>query len=313
MNQESDMGLTGNPLFRMGLLAAMAGSMIAQQDAAQPGAPVRIIVGVEGKKGASPPEVARQDVMVFLKKQRLPVTSWTPLREDPAGLEFWILIDDGADTSLGSQLDDLRTFINEQPATTKIAIGYLRNGTVNAVQKPTTDHHAAAKSLRLPLGVSGISASPYLALIDLIQKWPAGTQPREILMIGSGIDPVYGTGSLNPYLTRAIETAQRAGTVVHSIYFGSAGHFGHSSWRINWGQNYLAQLSDETGGEFYWQGFSNPVSFTPYLNDLSLHLSNQHLLTFQAPRPSKPSLEQIKVTTEVPQVTLVAPARVYVK
>jgi hypothetical protein len=37
------------------------------------------------------------------------------------------------------------------------------------------------------------------------------------------------------------------------------------------------------------------------------------LLTFQAPRPSKPSFEQIKVTTEVPQVTLVAPSKVYVK
>jgi hypothetical protein len=132
-------------------------------------------------------------------------------------------------------------------------------------------------------------------------------------MISSGIDPLYGTGSLNPYLTRAIDAAQRAGTVVHSIYFGSAGHLGHSTWRINWGQNYLAQLSDETGGEFYWQGFSNPVSFAPYLNDLSQHLSNQHLLTFQAPRPAKPSFEQIKVTTEVPHVTLVAPSRVYVK
>jgi hypothetical protein len=307
------MRFAGYPAILITLIAAMAGSMTAQQDTAQPGVPVRIIVGVEGKKGAKPPEVTRDDVMVILKKQRVPVTSWTPLQQDPAGLQLWILIDDGADTSLGSQLDDIRTFINEQPPSTQIAIGYMRNGTVNVTQKPTVDHQAAAKSLRLPIGVSGISGSPYLSLVDLIQKWPTDTQPREILMITSGIDPLYGTGPSNPYMNRAIEAAQRAGTVVHSIYFGSAGHLGHSTWRINWGQNYLAQLSDETGGEFYWQGFSNPVSFAPYLNDLSQHLSNQHLLTFQAPRPAKPSFEQIKVTTEIPQVTLVAPSRVYVK
>jgi hypothetical protein len=297
----------------MSLVVAMAGSMTAQQDAARAGVPVRIIVGVEGKKGAKPTEVTRDDVMVLQKKQRLPVINWTPLHQNPAGLQLWILIDDGADTSIGNQLDDIRTFINEQPSSTQIAVGYMRNGTVNTTQKPTVDRQAAAKSLRLPLGVPGISASPYLSLVDLIEKWPTDTQPREILMISSGIDPYYGTGPLNPYLSRAIDVAQRAGAVVHSIYFGSGGHFGHSSWQINWGQNYLAQLSDETGGEFYWQGFSNPVSFAPYLNDLSQHLSNQHLLTFQAPRPSKPSFEQIKVTTEVPQVTLVAPSKVYIK
>jgi hypothetical protein len=307
------MCLAGNPMILISLVAAMAGSMPAQQDSAKAGVPVRIIVGVEGKKGAKPPEVTRDDVMVLQKNQRLPVISWTPLRQDPAGLQLWILIDDGADTSIGNQLDDIRTFINEQPSSTQIAIGYMRNGTVNTTQKPTTDHQAAAKSLRLPLGAPGISGSPYLSLVDLIQKWPTDNQPREILMISSGIDPIYGAGPSNPYVTRAINTAQRAGTVVHSIYFGSPGHLGHSSWRINWGQNYLAQLSDETGGEFYWQGFSNPISFAPYLNELNQLLSGQHLLTFQAPRPSKPSFEQIKVTTEVPQVTLVAPSKVYIK
>ena len=97
-------------------------------------------------------------------------------------------------------------------------------------------------------------------------------------MITSGVDPDNGPGPLNPYLDRAIATAQRAGVVVHSIYFGGAGHFGHSYWQINWGQNFLAQLAEETGGEFFWQGASNPVSFAPYFKELNP--------TFQQPAPS---------------------------
>ena len=49
----------------------------------------------------------------------------------------------------------------------------------------------------------------------------------------------------------AIEEAQRAGVIVYSIYTPGVGHYGHSFWRVNRGQNYLTQISDETGGESY--------------------------------------------------------------
>ena len=49
-------------------------------------------------------------------------------------------------------LDDLKTFINAQPSTTLVGVGYMRNATVQIVQDLTTDHAAAAKALRLPLG-----------------------------------------------------------------------------------------------------------------------------------------------------------------
>src|SRR5260370_42284150 len=101
-------------------------------------------------------------------------------------------------------------------------------------------------------------------------------------MITSGIDADYGPGPSTPYLDRAINAALREGVVVHSIYFSSAGHFGHSLWHINWGQNYLSQLAEETGGELFWLGTSNPVSFAPYLKELNQHFSGQHILTFWA-------------------------------
>jgi hypothetical protein len=296
--------------FALVFVCFLAGQARAQDQAAGSGVPERIVVTVEGKKDDPPPNLSREDVLVYLDNQRMRVTDWTPVQNDRIGLQLWLLIDDGADTALGSQLEDLRRFVLEQPSTTQVGIGYLRNGTVQVQQKLTADHALAAKTIRLPLGQPGISASPYLALIDLIQKWPSGDQAREVLMITSGVDPDSGPGPSNPYLDRAINAAQRAGVVVYSIYFSSAGHFGHSLWQINWGQNYLSQLAEETGGELFWLGTSNPVSFAPYLNELNQHFGGQHILTFFA--QGNPGYRRVKLKTEVPHVTLVGPSKVYV-
>jgi hypothetical protein len=288
-----------------GLLAVFffAGLVSAQDQ------PTSVLVTVEAQKDAAPPNVTKDDVMVFVDNQRMRVTNWVPVQSDGIGLQLWLLIDDGTSSELGNQLEDLRKFVLEQPSTTQIGIGYLRNGSVLALQKPTADHALAAKAIRLPIGQPGASSSPYLALIDLIQKWPAGEQAREVLMVSSGIDPDNGPGPLNPYLDHAIAVAQRAGVVVNSIYFASAGHFGHSLWQINWGQNFLSHLAEDTGGEFFWQGSFNPVSFDPYLKELNQHFGNQHILTFLA--HGNPGQARLKLKTEVPHVTLVGPSKVY--
>jgi len=296
--------------FALLVVCFVVGPAPAQDQVTGSGVPVRIVVTVEGQKDAVPPNLTRDDVLVYLDNERIRVADWTPVQNDRTGLQLWLLIDDGTDTALGTQLEDLRRFALEQSSTTQVGIGYLRNGTVQVEQKPTADHALAAKAIRLPLGLPGISASPYLALIDLIQKWPSADQAREVLMITSGIDPDYGPGPSNPYRDRAIEAAQRKGVIVHSIYFSSAGHFGHSLWQINWGQNYLSQLAEETGGEFFWLGTSNPVSFAPYLNELNQHFRGQHLLTFLA--QGNPGYRRVKLKTEVPHVTLVGPSKVYV-
>jgi hypothetical protein len=302
--------LTIRRVFALLVVWFLAGPARAQDQAAGSGVPVRIVVTVEGHKETPPPNLSGDDVLVYLDNQRVRVTDWSPVQNDRIGLQLWLLIDDGTDTALGTQLKDLRGFVLEQPSTTQVGIGYLRNGTVQVEQKLTADHALAAKAIRLPLGLPGISASPYLALIDLIQKWPSADQAREVLMITSGVDPDNGPGPSNPYLDRAIDAAQRAGVVVHSIYFNSAGHFGHSLWQINWGQNYLSQLAEETGGEFFWLGDSNAVSFAPYLNELNQHFRGQFLLTFLA--HGNPGSTRVKLKAEVPHVSLVGPSKVYV-
>ena len=303
--------------FAFTLLAAIAISALsaaAQETPAASGPPVNMVVTVEARHGMDPPAVDRQDVMVYEGKMRDSVTSWTPAKGDNAGLELFILLDDSADATLATQFGDISKFINSQAPTTKVGVAYMQNGTVQFAQNLTADHAQAAKSLRLPMGIGGVNGTPYFSLTDLIKRWPAGSPRREVLMISDGIDLYYGSGDLqDPYVSDAIEQAQRAGVIVYAIYNPGAGHFAHSYWHSYWGQLYLSRVADETGGESYYIGFSGPaVTFVPYLDDMEHRLNNQYLLAFLAKPEKKSGMQRVKLTTELPNTELVGAAQVYV-
>lgn len=284
---------------------------------AQPGngIPVHTVVTIEARKGSNPPSIGQQDVLVTEgKKERDPVTEWIPAQGDHADLEFFILIDDGANMTLGTELEALRKFILDQPPTTKVGLAYMQNGMAKVAQNLTPDHEAAAKALRLTTGIRGINGSPYFSLSDLVKRWPAGAPRREVLMISDGIDRYYGEADfLDPYLDATINDCQRAGIIVSAIYTPGMGHFGHDFYMSYWGQLYMARLADETGGEAYYVGMMGPpVSFTPYLDQLSNRLLHQYLLTFLAKPPKKAGLQPVRIATEVPNADLVAPRKVWV-
>ncbi|HTS35781.1 MAG TPA: hypothetical protein VMH04_08925 [Candidatus Solibacter sp.] len=284
---------------------------LAQQPA---GVPVHIVVTVEAHKGNEAPVINREDVMVHEGRDRDPVVDWVPAQGENAALELMILLDDGSSATLGSQLDDLRNFINAQPDTTTVGVAYMRDGVAQVVQNFTSDHSLATKALRLPLGLRGINGSPYLSLTDLVKRWPVTAARRAVVMATDGVDRLYGAGDLqDPYLDEAIDSALRAGIAVSAIYTPGVGHFGHSYWQTYWGQIYLSQLAEETGGEAYSIGFTgSPVSFTPFLDDVEKRLSHQYMLTFLAKPSKKPSWRRIRLMTEVPNADLVAPGTVWV-
>jgi hypothetical protein len=289
---------------------SVAGSAYAQNA----GVPTHILVTVEARHGKTVPEVSRPDVMVYEGHDRDQVTDWTPAQGDHAGLELFILLDDGSNLSLGTQLDSIRKFISAQPASAKIGVAYMQNGVAKIEQSPTADHALAAKALRLPMGAAGINASPYFALSDLVKKWPESADRHEVLMASDGVDRYYGIGDpQDPYLDAAIHDAERAGILVYAIYTPGAGHFGHSYWQNYWGQIYLSRLAEETGGEAFYIGFTGaPVSFDPFLEDTAQHLEHQYWLTFLAKPPKKSGWQRIKVTTEVSNAELVAAHEAYV-
>ena len=287
---------------------ALSSNALGQQASNANGTPVHMIVTVEARKGAEAPVVNREDVMVYERKTRDQVTDWVPAQGEHAGLEYFVLIDDGSSPALGTQLRDIKKFIVELPATAKVGVAYMQNGTARIEQDLTSDHEVAAKAVRLPLGYFAANASPYFSLSDLEKRWPRDGNRREVLMVTSGADPYYGAGdSQDPYLAEAIENCQRSGILVSAIYQPAAGHFGHSYWLNYWGQIYLSKLTEETGGEAYYIGFTgSSPDLSPFLKDAADRLNHQYLLTFLAQPEKKSGMRPVKVRTELHNVDLVS-------
>jgi hypothetical protein len=286
----------------------------AKDNAATDTVPVRMTVTADVADGKRAPEITQQDVFVKKGKERLQVTEWVPAKGDRAALELFILIDDASDVSLGSHLNELCSFIEAQPATTAVGVGYMRNATVQIVQNFTTDHALASKAIRLPLGSVGAYGSPYLSAVDLMKRWPASSTRHEVVMVTDGIDRARRgrNALLNPDVDTAISVAQRTGTIVHTIYAPGVGRAHRNYWEATSGQNGIAKLSDETGGESFFLGLQSAVSFQPYFDQLKKIFDNQYLLTIAAKPGNKAGLQYLNLSTEVPGVELNAADAVWV-
>jgi hypothetical protein len=300
----------GGIALAMGIGLAMPGAF--RTAAAQETSTGRAVVTAETKAAEGVTTIPRQSISVYENRKLQDVSGWTPLRGARSGLQLVVLLDDSSGGNLGLQLNDIRSFLSGLPPTVQVAIGYMRNGTPNLVQNFTSDHAQAAKALRLPQGVAGGNGSPYFCLSDLVKHWPGGNNNvrREVIMVTDGVDR-YSGGRFdpeNPYVRTATSDAQKAGVIVYSIYYRGAGRFDRSALATDGGQNYLTQISGDTGGKVYLEGFGNPVSFAPFLSDIQRKLQNQYELTFVS--TAKPGLQPIRVKTNQPNTSLQFPARV---
>ncbi len=277
----------------------------------------RVIVTVSGARHAPPPKLHRQDVMVYQNGKRRPVVSWTPLTQNPEHLDFAVLIDDSLRATVGLQFHDLRAFIRSLPAGSKVALAYGKYGSAVFAASFTTDREAVLRALRLPTGRASLGSSIYMALDSLIRKWPHDGAAREVLLVSSGIDLYRGIEESEPTdanmdLMHAIGMAQRYHVTVHTIFAQSAGFEGRNYFLINNGQGSLGRLAFETGGASFEEGFQTPISFAPYLRQLTELLHRQFLLTFRLAPARQAGFEPLRVTTEVPGAELIAPDRVFV-
>lgn len=303
-------------LSTIAVLAGLA-PLRAQEASESPAVPVSMTVTASVPENKTMPEITASDVIVKQGKQRLQVTEWVRAQGDRAGLDLFILIDDSAASSLGSQLDDLSSFIKAQPSTYLVGVGYMQNAIVKVAQDLTKDHDAAAKALRLPLGSVGAYASPFLSVIDLMKRWPEDPNRHEVIMVTDGIDrarrgmPWRGL-YVNPDVDSASDLAMRTGTIIHTIYTPGVGRFRHNFWEATNGQMNIAKLSDVTGGQSYFLGLQNPVSFRPYLDDLQKVLDNQYRVRFGAKPGQKSALQAVTFDTELAGVDFSAADAVWV-
>jgi hypothetical protein len=262
---------------------------------------------VDKKEGA--PSIARDDVQVFQGKERKQLGEW----KQDSHLFLAILIDDAIDTNAAGQWEYLKEFILSQPAGSSIAVGYLRNNVTTVAQDFTGDHQLAAKALRIPLGTGALGSSPYLGAMDMLKRWPQTGPRRSLLIISSGIDYFRGPGfgPFSPDLDPLIQRAQRQNTNVWTIYYPSSGHRGHSFFLATNAQNNLDKLAQDTGGEAFYLGTSEPVSLKPYLEELAQHLNNQYLVTIAGSGGAKGKFASAKVKAAVPGVEFLVPSSVY--
>jgi hypothetical protein len=278
-------------------------------------------------------------VQVKQGKSVLKVDQLIRAQGDNAALQLFILIDDTCnDPAIGNNLNDLRDFINAQPASTVVGVAYMSNATIQITQNFTADHALAAKAVRLPRGNLSAMDSPYLSLISLVKGWPQQKVRREVLMITDGIDRLRDErrssssqipsrvpggmsnpsrspstmSTISPDVDTASRNSQRYGVIVHSIYATGAGRLGRNAWEAQLGQSGVAKIADETGGEYFALGTQNAVSFKPYLDRLQKIFDNQYYLVFQAVPRKKDDLQRVSVSTEVPNVDLAAADNVWV-
>ena len=202
---------------------------------------VHMVITDEALRDDSEVPILRpENVQVKQGKTSLNVDHLIPARGDNAALQLFILIDDTCDTSIGNSLNDIRDFINAQPATTVVGVAYMSNASIQIAQNFTNDHATAAKAIRLPRGNLSAMDSPYLSLISLIKGWPEQKVRREVLMVSDGIDRLRSDptsrAAYSPSYGRATRTYGTHHVYVHWHGYhqsrrGHRQHDGAAIWR----------------------------------------------------------------------------------
>lgn len=312
------------------LLMFTAQTLHSQDQGTQGAVQVHLVVTNEAARGDDVPTLQQGDVKVKQGKNFLKVSQLIPAKGDNAALQLFVLIDDALGSGVGNNLNDIRDFINAQPASTVIAVGYMANAAVNVAQNFTADHQLAVKAVRLPRGSLSTMDSPYLSLISLVKGWPQQNVRREVLMVTDGIDrlrgeqpvssrlgpnygPVYHSmPTMSPDVNSASEISQRYNVLVYSLYAVGVGRAARSSWDQQIGLSGLTKLADESGGDCFSLGTSSLVSFKPYLERLQKNFDNQYYVVFHATPKGKGGLQRVNVTTEVSNAEIAAPDNVWV-
>jgi hypothetical protein len=298
-------------LLAVALGAVNPGSAASNPKATDVSAQMVITVNSAQHEGRSE-NLQADDLTVMLQNNPAPVVRLKRLTGDLSEMQLFVLLDDSTrSTSLGIQLPELKTFLESLPATTTVAVGYMRNGTFALAQAFTADHETAARALRLPQAIPGGNGSPYFALSDLVKHWPSkqSTHRRAVLMLTDGVDRYYGTPTVDdPYVDAAIHGALKEGVMVYSVYLRGAGLYDHGGWTTNTAQSRLIEVSEETGGYAYFQGFTDPVTISPFLKDFQNRLDNQYQVTITA--LSEKGVRAVKVRTELP-LKIQGPTQIY--
>ena len=97
---------------------------------------------------------------------------------------------------------------------------------------------------------------------------------------------------------------------VYTFYTSTALTENGNSGLVLAAQSALERLSDETGGEAFFQGSQSPVSFDPFFRNLNLALSRQFALTYLSTHMKK-GYHKVQVSSTNPQIRIEHPKGYY--
>ncbi|HKP36642.1 MAG TPA: hypothetical protein VJT71_07265 [Pyrinomonadaceae bacterium] len=254
------------------------------------GAPKPVTVPVTIKLKQQEVEIRVVDLMV---REDGDVQSLLSIRgRSDSPLTLAILLQDDLVSSIRTEARGVAQFVRTLPNGSRVMIGYIRGGSLELRRRFTTDLDRAAAGVRPPLSL--VSASPYNPFVEIIEglrrfdSQPQGR--RAMIVVSSGLDLSHGADSSGPGqsvdLDRAITEAQRRGVAIYSIYAPSVVSESNQLLSAN-GQSCLNKLSDDTGGKAFFQGMGAPVSFDPFLKEISATLERQIALTYLSTHPEK--------------------------
>lgn len=274
--------------------------------AQQPEPTAQAVISIESK---DPVPVKPSDINIKVDDKNSHLISLTNV--PAANVAIALLIDDSLRAAIGTQIGDIRKFIQNLPAGTAVLVGYMQDGDVVVAKNFTLEHEDAANAVRIPLGERGLNASPYFCISEFVRRWrPTPGQAHIMLAITDGVDPYNGSVSPmnqdSPYVQTAVRDAQRAGVPVYSIYYTDAGIRGGAASFS--GQSYLAQLAEGTGGQAFYQGTGNLVSMAPFLADFQRAINETYIATF--PAPTGKDLVRFKASTKLRKTKVHAPEEV---
>lgn len=278
-----------------------------------------IVTVLPNKSGEQTMNITKQDISeIKVGGKNAEVTGFGHLGANNP-VELVILIDSSAGSSFGTQMTAIKKFVQEMPPNTKMAIGYMQNGTTTFSGQLSSDPPQVLKGLHIPSGFFGVNSSPYFSLSDLAKHWPSNNPSarRIVAMVTDGVD-YYNLryDPEDPYLRAAIDDSVRSGISVYAMYWADRNRISHMGWAQDAGQNLLLQLTTATGGHSYWEGYGNPVSFQPYFQDLRRRLDNQFGVEFAAQlngNNNSPQIERMDLKMNAPNAKVDAPKRVFVR
>ncbi len=294
---------------KSGIMFLVACPLCAWAQNPSPGVTPRMIVTV-GHFGIHDTQVPLPtDLILTSKAEALPITSLTPVRGDQANLELYLVVDNCSNCEVGTKFEELRSFIQAQPATTTMGVAYIQNGRLKIAQPLTSNRAHVVGALNPPSGSQ--PANPFNALTELIDSWSQGVARRVVLMISNGIDP-QADGPIDPPAEAAIEAAQCAGVVVYAIYHPSANWDVAGYSEVHSGQVQLAHVAYETGGQAYFLGINPLGTLQPYLADIADHLANQYVLEFRIGPNVGSGLQPVLLRSKVEDFDVEAPGKIWI-